>query len=513
MRQCLICGTGLLPGRSAKAVLANRGFFLQIAGALTIPSVVLSFYYSETHATIALLVTALLFLLAGFGLNSLAEKRDLNVREASALLVTAFAAMALISSFPFLYLNSTGGAGMAERVTNAYFEGVSGYTTTGFSFIADESILPRSVQTHRAMIEFVMGIGLVFMLLSFLYPEKSIKGFFETVGRERLGNSSMPRTYFEIASVYALYIAAAVITFYVLGFRGRLMMFAFATHILTGGFTPAPETLARYLACPGAAIIVVTMLAGSVSFVFHNSLLGRRIRKALTAEVFAYFLVILAGALAFLGTSPVWALFNTLSFSSGTGVTSALQMTEQVKVVLIALLFVGGCGFSLAGGIKIFRLVLMVKSVLARYSGGDLDFAETPKSHRKTTDLLVAMLSVLAGMAIVFSAAAVFAVALGIPFVDALFESVSAYSTTGATLGSISAAVPIGLEWLVMALMAVGRLKIIFFMVALFALGMRIGRSLMGGAADGLLAVEIMPSGKGDKTEKAGPQKGTLDDP
>ena len=125
-----------------KALLANMGFVLQMAGIFIILPIILSFVFNETSATIALLLTAIAFFATGFLLNALCERKELTYKQSCTLIVLVFVLLSIIGAIPYMYINISH-ADALQNLTDSVFESASGYTTTGFSVISNLSTIPK----------------------------------------------------------------------------------------------------------------------------------------------------------------------------------------------------------------------------------------------------------------------------------------------------------------------------------------------------------------------------------
>jgi len=188
-----------------KPVLANLGFILQINGLLTVIPVMVAFYFNESPALESFFVTVVVSLIAGFLLNALCERKELDFRYSCMLLTITYLLVGLVGCIPYVYLNIFATEDPVSLFTNAYFESISGYTTTGFSVIADVDVLPKSILFYRSMTQWIGGIGIIFILLAFFYPSEEITHFIKTVGIERIGRSLKTLLAF-ILLVYTVYL-------------------------------------------------------------------------------------------------------------------------------------------------------------------------------------------------------------------------------------------------------------------------------------------------------------------
>ena len=113
-----------------RALLANMGFVLQISGIFIVLPIILSFINNETVATIALFLTAIIFLILGFVFNAFCERRTLSYKSSCALIVLIFILLSLIGSIPYIYVNFSNGD-IIQNISDSIFESASGFTTTG----------------------------------------------------------------------------------------------------------------------------------------------------------------------------------------------------------------------------------------------------------------------------------------------------------------------------------------------------------------------------------------------
>ena len=161
-----------------KRLLANLGFLLQIAGLLTIFPICIALIFNETQAVISLFLACVVFLGAGFLSNALCERKYLDFKGSNFLFIATFIVLPLIGALPYFYLDLNpepaiklfGSSNIIDTFTNSLFESVSGFTTTGFSFIPTPETLPISIRIYRSLTELMGGVGIVFLLLAFLNP-------------------------------------------------------------------------------------------------------------------------------------------------------------------------------------------------------------------------------------------------------------------------------------------------------------------------------------------------------
>ena len=201
----------------SKRLFANLGFLLQISGLLTIIPIGVGLYFNETQAVISLFVACVSFLACGFLLNALCERKTLDFKSSNFLFLVTFILLPLIGAIPYFYIapDLFGSANILDKFTNGYFESVSGFTTTGFSFVAHPDALPMSLLIYRSLTELMGGVGLVFLLLAFFQSRKSLNNLSNSAGIENVCGS-LKKTYFSVLAIYGTYILAFTGIFYLL---------------------------------------------------------------------------------------------------------------------------------------------------------------------------------------------------------------------------------------------------------------------------------------------------------
>ena len=462
----------------SKRFFANLGFLLQISGLLTALPIAVGLYLNETQAVISLFITCVTFLGFGFLLNALCERKDLDFKGSNFLFLATFIVLPLIGSIPYWYLNSFGSSNILDNFTNGYFESISGFTTTGFSFVANADILPKSLLIYRSITELIGGVGIVFLILAFFQSRKSLNNLSNSVGMQDVCGS-LKKTYFSVFAIYGTYILGFTGIFYALGFTNLINTGTFVVDTITGGFQPNAATYTQFLALAPKICIILLMLLGSLNFAFSYHLFTRKLKEALSPEIILYFIIMIVGTVAISLASPVNifdSLFHVVSMSSSTG-QSFIPLTsfgDTGYSILIVLMLIGGCTFSMAGGIRISRIISFAKSAkqslmgilvkeqaiaLPKKNGDENESLENLSASVSITLFVVALIV----LSIIFTT-------IGVSFTDALFEVGSALTTNGISMGITTLTMPVGYKWLMIAAMTIGRVEILSIFLALFTL-------------------------------------------
>lgn len=458
--------------KTNRRVLANLGFLCQIAGLLIILPIFIGFCFNEFESIIPLLITCVSFLGSGFLMNVLAERKELDLKSSCVLILIAFLFLPLIGSIPYIYFNSFNDGDLIKRFTNAYFESVSGYTTTGFSFVSDTDSLPKSFLFYRSLTELIGGVGIVFMLLAFLYPNKSVMSLGEVLGIDDLCDD-LKKIFLSVLLIYGIYVVAFSLIFYYFGFQDVIATSSFLIDTITGGYQPSPKQFQRYLFFPIKTFILLIMFVGSVNFSFNYRIFTLKWKKAITKEVLLYLCIIFFGAflILFLSEKELFdSIFHVVSMSSSTGYDyiDIPKLNDIVRSIFILLMMLGGCGFSMAGGIKLYRLVIFFKSIgigIKKVLSKET-WILYESEELSSTEIISNLLSILlfASIFVIFSV--VFST-IGVPIIDALFEIGSALSTNGISMGITTVSMPLFHKWLLILSMIIGRIEILTIFVAL----------------------------------------------
>lgn len=274
-----------------KRIFANLGFLLQASGLLTLIPIGVGLYYNETSQIVPLFIVCVTFMAIGFLSNAFCERKDLDFKSASLLLLMAFMLLPLIGSVPYLYNDPFNSSNAFELFTNGYFESVSGFTTTGFSFISNLDALPRSILIYRSLTELMGGVGIVFLVLAFFQSKKAMGNLGNALGVDDL-NGNLKKMFGSVLAIYGVYVAVFVVLFYALGFTDLLKTSSFVIDTLTGGFSPSIQEFSQYLLLVPKVLLIALMLIGSVNFAFNYYIFSLKPKKLLSSEVLAYFLII-----------------------------------------------------------------------------------------------------------------------------------------------------------------------------------------------------------------------------
>ena len=443
-----------------KAVLGNLGFVLQFAGVLLlVPAIVATVLEEPTTAT-GIFLTTVLLLVTGFFLNSYGEKSSLNLQQASILVFSSLFLLSLFGTVPYLYVFPSEEATNVEIFGNAFFSSAAGFTTGGISlFDEPEKELTQSFTFYRSYTQLVGGMSFIYLVITAFYPEsklQSMRGFIS--GR----TLHMKELFLTITVIFAVYILIIAILLYVFGEENILDDVALAMSTLaTGGFVPS-STIFEEFTWQEHIILMGAMILGALPFTFHYAFVRKKfLAPKLGKEVLVYFAILGSATILFMalsGLDPLDSAFYSISASTTAGVQqeSLEGLSGGAHTILIILMFIGGCGFSTAGGLKIFRLIHLrhITSFLSSVKRAELS---TQTKKEVISALIIVMLfptiSAITGLHL--------AEIEQVPFQDAFFESVGVITTGGLSAGVIDSETDPATKIVLGFLMIFGRLEII----------------------------------------------------
>jgi len=440
--------------RYLKNLLADLGFIMQFSGIFVVFSALLGLYLAEDRAAIAFFLTASCFLVLGFLLNALAQRKGLTKRQAYILLLLTFLVVPLIGSLPFLYLQVFGGLSVSSFV-KSFFEASSGITTTGLSLIENTESLPKSLIFYRSLLQFLGGLGIVFIMLTFVFSSeaKSVLRISKILGlEERL--SHIKRSFAEILIIYLTLTLISAILLYLSGLKDGIISISLVMSLIsTGGFLPV-SSLGAILSRVPSYLLCLPMLLGAISFRIYIKL--RDLDKRKITEVGLYLLLI--GMAVFLLTFVSSFNFETAFFHAVTASTTTgfyflnlSSIPSFSKFLLVILMFIGGMAGSTAGGIKFQRILEIIRSTPILLKNC---ITERQQSVNTLPFLLLfSYLSLLVFLTLLFSS-------LGNALSDSLMEAVSIISNTGYSAGIIHSA-PDWTKLISSFAMILGRVEII----------------------------------------------------
>lgn len=441
-----------------KAVLGNLGFVLQFAGVLILVPAIVSTVLREFETATGIYLTTVLLLVTGFFLNSYGEKASLNLRQASILVFTSLFILTLFGTIPYLYVAQFGNIPAIDSFASSFFSSAAGFTTGGISIFENPEDLPKSFIFYRSFTQLVGGMSFIYLVITAFYPESKLQSMRGFISGKTLHLRELFGT---ITVIFAVYITIIATLLYAFGGYDILDNFALAmSTISTGGFLPSSGALDN-LGWQSEIVLMAAMILGALPFTFHYVFVSKKfLSPKLGKEVMAYFVLLGGATLLFIATSdiePLKSVFYTVSASTTAGLQHTTLETTNAMVhgILITLMLVGGCGFSTAGGIKMYRMFALrrVFVVLQRRAG---TLSTSDKKEAYSTIIILTLFPAIALLAGVHLSNV-----SGADFDDAFLEATGLITTGGLSSGVINADTDPATKIIMSFLMIFGRLEII----------------------------------------------------
>jgi len=377
-----------------KTVLRSLGGIFIIVGFVTLAALIVPLYYGEFGSGSAydgiwpLLLTSALFFGLGIPLYfAFKNAEPPNFKSAMVTAALGWLFISLIGSIPFWLIPYNKVELLQMSPLSAFFESMSGWTGTGLTMVASEELLPYTLQFWRSLIQWVGGVGVIVLTLSILArPGTGSFVLYKGEAREQKTHPSIISTVRTIWWIFLLFTAIGIIALMIIGALTTNGMDPWQslnhamTGLATGGFSVTSDSMVSFGAISQIAILIL-MVVGAIAFAAHYDLLKGRIKKFFSdAQLRAIIALIILGviALTFVNLGQYGHdFFSSLKYS-GFQFTSAITCTgfasvtvsdlatnwgDSAKLILAFAMIIGGAAGSTAGGIKLFRAILLYKGV------------------------------------------------------------------------------------------------------------------------------------------------------
>lgn len=477
-----------------RAVLAILGFLLVIIGVMMATSLVFADWSGGRlwgGDAAPLLLSSGIAALVGLALwlSFKNQRHGLRKREGFLIAATGWAVASLFGCLPYLV------SGAIPSFTDAYFETMSGFSTTGATILTDIEAMPRGLLYWRAMTHWIGGMGILLLSIAIL-PMLGVGGmqlFSAEVSHVTLEKLT-PRISQTARLLWLLYCGMTV-SHAVLLIAGGMTPFdaiahAFST-VSSGGFSTRNASLGHYDSAFIENVTIFFMFATGTSFILHiRALRGRSLAPYGRDNEFAYYAgaTLVAAVVTFLCIPPALhpdgmeraraALFQVVSVISSTGfITSDYELWAPAsQLVLLFLMIHAGCVGSTSGGLKVARWVLLLKTwktEIRKIAHPRAIFVTRYNGEAVSPDIIASVQGFLVAYLFVFALGSVLLAAFGMDPLSAATAVLSSLSNIGPGLGTVGAVdnfghVPAAGKWILSFCMLIGRLEF-FTVLVLFS--------------------------------------------
>ncbi len=355
---------------SNKTVFFIIGILLVVLGVFMLVPYVVQLIYNENSNSFLASSIITIFIGILIVLINLKKDNQLNLQQAFLFSVLAWVSVAIFGCLPFMF------SSLKLSFIDAFFESMSGITTTGSTVILDLDSSPKSILIWRAIMQWLGGIGIIVMATTVL-PLLKVGGMqlFKTdsSGTEKI----LPKTIEVATTIISIYLVLTILCGSIYWFQGMNIFDSFAhsfTTLATGGFSTHNESIG-YFQNPGIEITATLfIILGSIPFISYLKFIkGNKRIFFQDVQIKGFVYLILFSILimffylffnnehnSFLDNLRI-SSFNVISILSGTGyVTDDFGLWGEFPLIFfIFLMFVGGCAGSTTCGIKVFRLQIL----------------------------------------------------------------------------------------------------------------------------------------------------------
>ena len=487
-------------GLNSKIILHLMGLLLLFNGGFMALAALVSGLYAD-GATLGISLAAVTTLFVGTVAMyfTRGHKKEVKRKEGYIIVTMGWIVMSASGVLPYVLTGSIPG------ITNAFFETMSGYTTTGASILDDIEAMPEGILFWRSLTHWIGGMGIIVLAIAIL-PLLGIGGMqlFAAEAPGPAGDKLHPRITDTAKRLWFIYLGYTAAETLLLKLAG-MSLFDAMNHALstlsTGGFSTKNASIAHWNDQPVIQyIIMLFMFLAGTNFVLSYFAFKGRVQKVIRDEEFKYFAVFI-GIFALMTTAVIFfaadvpvseyhpmvygslesafrhGLFQVLAVVTTTGFVSAdfTAWTSFLTIVFFGLMFAGGSAGSTAGGIKVMRHILIIKNGLLEFKRTLHPRAIIPvRFNDKTVSehIVYNIIAFFVLYMLLFIIGALVLGLLGLDFVSAIGGAASSLGNVGPALGSLSPLnnfnqLPALGKWWCCFLMLAGRLELFTVLILL----------------------------------------------
>jgi len=466
-----------------KTVFFTLGILQIILGVFMFIPIIFQFIYSEIDSSFfgASLVTIIFGIL--FFLSNLDHDKKLTLQQAFLLTALSWLSIAIFGSLPFIFSD------LNFSFVNAFFESMSGITTTGSTIISNLDEMPKSILLWRAILQWLGGIGIIIMAIT-LMPIMNVGGMqLFKISNNDSSEKILPKSK-EIA-LRLIYIYTSLTLLCGLTYKAfGMSFFDSLTHsmttIATGGFSNYNESIGFFNSVSIEISAMIFIILGSLPFIAYikfisgdkkiifNDVQIKTFFKIIIASIIILSIYLLVSGAADLNLRSVF--FNVISILTGTGYVNAEFDTwgSFTLILFLGLMFIGGCAGSTTCGIKIFRIQILylfvanqLKKIIYPKGVFILKYDQNPIDNK----FISSIISFIYMYLVIFFILTALLSLTGLDFVTSISGAATSISNVGPGLGSVIgpngdfSTLPDISKWILTLGMILGRLELFAILV------------------------------------------------
>jgi trk system potassium uptake protein TrkH len=466
-----------------KTVFFTLGILQIILGVFMFIPIIFQFIYSEIDSSFfgASLVTIIFGIL--FFLSNLDHDKKLTLQQAFLLTALSWLSIAIFGSLPFIFSD------LNFSFVNAFFESMSGITTTGSTIISNLDEMPKSILLWRAILQWLGGIGIIIMAIT-LMPIMNVGGMqLFKISNNDSSEKILPKSK-EIA-LRLIYIYTSLTLLCGLTYKAfGMSFFDSLTHsmttIATGGFSNYNESIGFFNSVSIEISAMIFIILGSLPFIAYikfisgdkkiifNDVQIKTFFKIIIASIIILSIYLFVSGAADLNLRSIF--FNVISILTGTGYVNAEFDTwgSFTLILFLGLMFIGGCAGSTTCGIKIFRIQILylfvanqLKKIIYPKGVFILKYDQNPIDNK----FISSIISFIYMYLVIFFILTALLSLTGLDFVTSISGAATSISNVGPGLGSVIgpngdfSTLPDISKWILSMGMILGRLELFAILV------------------------------------------------
>lgn len=471
-------------------IISNTlGVLLLVIGGMMLTALPFSIYF-EDGASLAILEAGILTMLFGGGAlyYKFKNREKIGKREGYLVVAIGWLSMGIMGMLPYLF------SGVLPTITDAFFESISGFTTTGASVLKDIEAVPQGILFWRSLTQWIGGMGIIVLTVA-IFPLLGIGGV-ELFVAEAPGPTSdkiHPRIKETAKRLWLIYVGLTTLLTFILYWNGLTFFDAInhgLTTMATGGFSTKNASMAHFSPAIQYWVLFFMFLAGINYTVIYYGLKGK-FKKVWSSDEFKTYTLLIGFSICVITliiyTSTAIPLeqafregsFQIISLITTTGFVSAdyTAWTPALTFIFFILLFVGACAGSTSGGIKIIRHLVLFKNALLEFKRllhpkGLIRIKVDKKlvPPRILTHILVFLLLYLLLFVIGSFIMSFILSDFEHPFLTAIGSVATALGNVGPGIGEVGptdnfAAIPVSGKWFLAFFMLLGRLELFTILI------------------------------------------------
>ena len=466
-----------------KTVFFTLGILQIILGIFMLIPVIAQFFYDDIDSSF--LGSSIVTIIFGtlFFLSNLDHNKKLNLQQAFLLTALSWLSIAIFGSLPFVFSN------LNFSFTNAFFESMSGITTTGSTIISNLEIIPKGILLWRAILQWLGGIGIIVMAIT-LMPIMNVGGMqlFKITSNDS-SEKILPKSKqiaLRLIFIYLFLTTLCAFSYKMLGMN----LFDSITHsmttIATGGFSNYNESIGFFNSISIETSAMIFIILGSLPFIVYIKFLNGDKKIFFTDIQIKTFLkvvlisIIILSIFLILNNSAEFnfrsILFNIISILTGTGYVNAqFDNWGGFPIILfIILMFIGGCAGSTTCGIKIFRIQILysffvnqIRKIIYPKGIFVLKYDQNPVDEK----FIASIISFIYLYLVIFFVITALLSLSGLDFITSISGAATSISNVGPGLGSTIgpngnfSSLPDISKWILSLGMILGRLELFAILV------------------------------------------------